>query len=374
MGASVPCCRTRLVSGPARAVAVSPEAEEGPPVRMTPRPVDRVRLRDLLRPPAPPRDTRVLTGQPARVPVRRDVTIADPSSGARTALAVWSYGPVASRAGQPSPDLVFVHGFRGDHHGLALLADCLPERAVLSVELPGFGASPAFPHAAHSVAHHADALRQVLAAARPTGTAVLVGHSYGSVVAARAVADARAAGGPLADALVLLNPIAEPALDASGSRSARLLSAAAQAWYEAAARLPERAGRALLGAPPIVWATTAAMTQTRDRAVLAYTHDQHRRHFSSFASARMLSEAYRGSSRGSVLDAAAHLDLPVLLIGGVQDPMGSPAAQHALAEHIRLAGGSPVLHLLDGVGHLLHYERPAECASLIRTWLSRADP
>ena len=243
-----------------------------------------------------------------------------------------------------------------------------------SVELPGFGASPAFPHAEHTVAHHADALRQVLAAARPAQPPVVVGHSYGSVVAARAVADARAAGRPSAAALALLNPIAEPALDASGSRTARLLAAGAQAWYEAAARLPERAGRALLGAPPIVWATTVAMTRTRDRAVLAHTHDQHRRHFSSFASARMLSEAYRGSSRGTVLDAAAHLELPVLLIGGVQDPMGSPAAQQALAARIRRAGGRPELHLLDGVGHLLHYERPAQCASLIRAWLSRTDP
>ena len=30
------------------------------------------------------------------------------------------------------------------------------------------------------------------------------------------------------------------------------------------------------------------------------------------------------------------------------------------------------VHVLDGVGHLLHYERPAACAALIRDWLRRA--
>ena len=121
-----------------------------------------------------------------------------------------------------------------------------------------------------------------------------------------------------------------------------------------------------------MWVTTLAMTRTRDRDVLAYTHDQHRRHFSGFASARMLSEAYRASSTGSVADVAARLTLPVLLVAGREDPLGSVPAQDALAAAIDAAGGTAALHVLDGVGHLLHYERPAACAALIRDWLRRA--
>ena len=47
-------------------------------------------------------------------------------------------------------------------------------------------------------------------------------------------------------------------------------------------------------------------------------------------------------------------------------------AQEALAAAIDDAGGTAELHVLDGVGHLLHYERPAACAALIRDWLRRA--
>ena len=100
---------------------------------------------------------------------------------------------------------------------------------------------------------------------------------------------------------------------------------------------PASPARLLLGAPPVVWVTTLAMTRTRDRDVLAYTHDQHRRHFSDFASARMLSEAYRASSTGSVADVAARLTLPVLLVAGREDPLGSVPAQEALAAAIDAA-------------------------------------
>ena len=345
----------------------TPSAAPGPPVR----------LRDLLRPPAAPADPRGLTGHPARTPRRHTLAVPDPVSGIRSSVAVWEYAPVPVAApgspGAPEGDaaaapLVFVHGFRGDHHGLALLADALPEHPIHSIELPGFGASEPFPHAEHTVAHHADAVATVVAALGLRATPVLVAHSYGTTVAAELVARDPSRWGRL----VLLNPIAEPALEASASVSSRVLAAVAEGYYEVAARLPERPARLLLGAPPVVWVTTLAMTRTRDRDVLAYTHDQHRRHFSGFASARMLSEAYRASSTGCVADVAARLTLPVLLVAGREDPLGSVPAQEALAAAIDAAGGTAELHVLDGVGHLLHYERPAACAALIRDWLRRA--
>lgn len=339
--------------------APMPPVPPGPPVR----------LRDRLRPPAAAADTARLTGLPARAPVRRPVSVPDPVSAAPLAVAVWEYAPApddAAAQGAGRPPLVFVHGFRGDHHGLALVADALPEHAVHSIDLPGFGASDPFPDAEHTVAHHADAVAAAVAALELPGAPVLVAHSYGTVVAAELVAREPGRWARLA----LLNPIAEPALDASASVSGRALAAVAEGYYEVAARLPERAARALLGAPPVVWVTTLAMTRTRDRDVLAYTHDQHRRFFSGFASARMLSQAYRASSTGSVADVADRLALPVLLVAGRQDPLGSVPAQKALAAAIGAAGGTAQLHVLDDVGHLLHYERPLECAARIRAWLA----
>ena len=123
-------------------------------------------------------------------------------------------------------DRVFVHGFRGDHHGLALLADALPEHPIHSIELPGFGASEPFPHAEHTVAHHADAVAAVIAALGLPAAPVLVAHSYGTTVAAELVARDPSRWGRL----VLLNPIAEPASSHRASRKeARATAASTQA-------------------------------------------------------------------------------------------------------------------------------------------------
>jgi pimeloyl-ACP methyl ester carboxylesterase len=63
--------------------------------------------------------------------------------------------------------------------------------------------------------------------------------------------------------------------------------------------------------------------------------------------------------------------VPVLLVAGREDPLGSGPAQEALAAAIEAGGGRAELHVLDGVGHQLHYERPGECAALLRAWAAR---
>ena len=324
--------------------------------------VPAVRLRDRLRPPSAG-DPSLFTGAAVRTPVRRDVQAADPVTGEPVPMAVFEYlpqGPTTART------LVFVHGFRGDHHGLALLADCLPGDRVLAVDLPGFGASQAFPTAEHTVAHHAGAVAEAIAPLEVGADAVLLGHSYGSIVAAHLAAqDPRRWA-----ALVLLNPISEPALSANGSLTDKATAAVAQGYYEVAARLPERLGDAVLRAPLITWITTLVMSETADARILAHTHDQHTRYFSAFATRASLAQAYRASTTGSVPDSAPRLALPVLLVAGAEDPMGSPESQEALAARIGEVSPRVSLAMLPGVGHLLHYEKAPECAALIEESLA----
>lgn len=53
---------------------------------------------------------------------------------------------------QRKPLLVMLHGFRGDHHGLQLIATALREKYhVVVPDLPGFGRSEPFPQREHSV-------------------------------------------------------------------------------------------------------------------------------------------------------------------------------------------------------------------------------
>ncbi|MGW9549579.1 alpha/beta fold hydrolase [Citricoccus zhacaiensis] len=370
-----------------------------PPRPVTARPLP-IRLRDRVVVPPAPRDTSVITGFSARTPERIMVEVPDPVSGRPTPLAVWHYAeespagdvPVAGPggsggAGGDRTPIVAIHGFRGDHHGLALLADCLPGMEIFLPELPGFGHSPAFPDAPHTVAHYVTALGSAVealelvpgtsagrrAAAPSAGLPrpTLLGHSFGSVIAAQLAA----ADPDRWDGLVLLNPICEPALTADDSTSKVLMSRIAEGYYEVSAALPERLGSALLSSPLVVWITGTVMAKTADRHTLAYLHDQHQNYFSAYDHRQVLVEAYRASTTGSVLDVAEQLRLPVLLVAGADDELGSIRGQKKLARRVGRASPHAQLEILDGVGHLIHYERAPEAAALIsafRAELGRA--
>ncbi len=269
--------------------------------------------------------------------------------GVRT--AVFEYGP------EDAPAIVFVHGFRGDHHGLEPVAAHLPGLRVIAPDLPGFGASDALPLA--TIDAYATWLRALVAAeAAAAGEApAVLGHSFGSIVVAHA-----AAGGLDASRIVLVNPIATPAL--SGAN--RIGSLLALGYYRAAAALPERAGLAVLGAPPIVRGMSAFMAKTRDRSLRAWIHDQHDRYFSRYASRRSVLEAFDASIRHTVGEVADRIRLPVQLIAADLDDITPLAQQHRLRTLLPDAR----LSVLRGVGHLVHYEQPREAAAVIRRFLA----
>jgi pimeloyl-ACP methyl ester carboxylesterase len=256
-----------------------------------------------------------------------------------------------------------VHGFRGDHHGLRRLINALPEHLVVVPDLPGFGAStpftqPGYEHTASGYESVVLALVEALELPRET---VLLGHSFGSIVAAGVVARHP----ETFERLVLVNPICRPALQTSRSQSAG--TAVAAGYYEASARLPRRAGEALLRARLIVDVTTAAMLTSRDRVTRAYVRDQHRAYFAAFSDPATLLEAYRSSITDSVRDVAAEIATPTLLIAGEKDPLGSVEGQVALAgmmQHARL-------EVIPQVGHLIHYETPHTAAAAIEDFLER---
>ncbi|WP_306233368.1 alpha/beta fold hydrolase [Agrococcus beijingensis] len=268
----------------------------------------------------------------------------------RVRTAVFEYGP------EDAPPIVFVHGFRGDHHGLEPIAAHLPGFRVIAPDLPGFGDSGALDEA--TIEAYADWLRAFVASTAPG--AVVLGHSFGSIVVAHA-----AARGLDAPRIVLINPIASPAL-AGGNRVGSLL---ALGYYRAAAALPEPAGLALLGAPPIVRGMSVFMAKTRDRDLKRWIHDQHDRYFSRYASRQSVLEAFDASIRHTVGEVAGRIDQPVQLIAADRDDITPIAHQHRLRQLF------PQAHLavLHGVGHLVHYEQPREAAAIIRRFLGEAD-
>src|SRR5699024_3965331 len=140
---------------------------------------------------------------------------------------------------------------------------------------------------------------------------IVVGHSFGSILVSHLAASHPEA----LPELVLINPITSPALEGS----ARFLTVLTRAYYSLGARLPERQGRALLSNRLIVRAMSEVMATTSDAGLRRYVHDQHDRHFSSFADRQSLAQAYATSVAHTVTEVAAALTMPVLVIAGDRD-------------------------------------------------------
>lgn len=287
----------------------------------------------------------------ARVPVHTEEVAL---RGGRTRL--WVY-----RADDTAHRVVFVHGLRGDHHGLEPIIAQLDGVQVVVPDLPGFGASQPLPAGRHDIAGYAAWTQDLLAAVAPAGDAVLAGHSFGSIVTTAAVARGAAVRG-----LVLVNPIAASAL--AGPR--RFLTGLTVAYHRVAGALPERAGTWLLRHPLMTRIASVAMATTPDAALRRWIHAEHDRYFSTFADRRTLLEAFHASVRHDVAESAPAVGVPTLLVAAERDDIAPLPAQRALAERFTDAR----LAVVPGTGHLAHYEAPAAVAREIESFLAALRP
>jgi pimeloyl-ACP methyl ester carboxylesterase len=255
--------------------------------------------------------------------------------GGRTAY--WTYGPEDAET-----TVLAVHGFRGDHHGLESVVAFLPGVRVI---MPGRE-------------HDIDAYAQWLTAFadQVAPGAVILGHSFGSIVVSAAVA-----GGLRTPRLILVNPIGAPALEGPKAVLTRL----AILYYALGARLPERAGTELLRNRIVVRIMSLAMVKTSDPAVRRFVHDQHDTYFSDFADREVLREAFVTSVSHDVREYAPHIAVPTLLVAAQRDDITPIEAERALAPLFPDATLVEIAH----VGHLIHYEAPAEAAAAIRRFL-----
>ncbi|WP_349828883.1 alpha/beta fold hydrolase [Brevibacterium litoralis] len=300
-----------------------------------------------------------------RTPTRADLAVHLPD-GTPVPTATWRY-PVQA-AVEASRPLLLVHGFRGDHHGMDLIARDVRDREVWVPDLPGFGATPPPGGREMDLETYVEWLDGVVARIESvTGRRPFVaGHSFGSILVAHRAARLQEDG--LGDPIALLNPITAPALEGPS----KVWTRAAVAYYRVSARLPERLGDAVLRHPLIVRVMSEVMATTGDRMLRRYIHDQHARYFSTYADRESLAQAFRTSVSHTTTEMAARLHRPVLVVNGARDTIATPEATAAFVA--ALPAGTEVTHqVLDGVGHLLHYERPLQTATVLDEFFRRFD-
>lgn len=268
--------------------------------------------------------------------------------------AYWVYGPSDAEV-----TIIAVHGFRGEHHGLEPVVAHLPGYRIISPELPGFGDSTPIPGRTHNLETYAEWLAAFAAAVAPG--AIILGHSFGSMVSSAAVAD-----GLETPRLILVNPIPAPALE--GPRG--LLTRLAVGYYVAGAKLPKPVGEWILRNPLLVRAMSLQMVKTSDPAIRRFAHDQHDRYFSRFADRDLLHEAFLTSVSNDVRQFAPRVAVPTLLIAAQKDDIAPIEASRAL---VKLFPDAELVEI-PAVGHLIHYETPQPAADAITRFLGPSAP
>lgn len=335
--------------------------------------------------------TSVLEGVPGPlIPgTRHDALIGDGAQAVMTRY--WQYGKGMNDGTFPegSYPVLLVHGFRGDHHGLEIIANYLlkliPNVSIISPDLPGFGRSADLPENTldknsqgedninayvawlNDFVKHTNPARETSHENAQPLPLHVAGHSFGSIVTS-----AFAAAHPNSLALLsLINPISEPALEGSQRVASRLASL----YYRAGAALPEKIGYPLLRSQLITRASSEVMMRTKDKAMRRFINGQHAAYFGSFGSRRGVLSAYEASITHTAAEYAAAIRVPVQMLVAEDDDLGTPETARAMyatltsrnlpASSTGSTGARERLDMIPEVGHLIHYETPRLAAELI---------
>lgn len=246
------------------------------------------------------------------------------------------------------PTLIMIHGFRGTHHGLLLIAKKLKGYNIIIPDLPGFGRGPKLK--TYDLESYVNWLQAFIKKHNSSDGVVLLGHSFGSIICA---AYAKEHPDTITQ-LVLVNPIGAPALE--GPK--KVMTKLAVTYYKIGTKLPEKYAHKWLAAKPIVRVMSVTMAKTHDKGLRTYIHNQHDQYFSRFHTPQSVLEGFTTSISHNVADYAKKIPVPTLLIAGSLDDITPLSDQYALVKKFPKAK----LKVINDVGHLTHYETPEKVA------------
>ncbi|MDO5087553.1 MAG: alpha/beta hydrolase [Comamonadaceae bacterium] len=248
------------------------------------------------------------------------------------------------------PTVVFIHGVLNDHSVWALQSRHLAHHGynVLAIDLPGHMRSAGAPPAS---VEEAAATVLALLDAQGIERAALVGHSFGSLIALQAAANAPARVSHLALVGTAFPMKVSPALlEASVSAPEKAIHMV-NVFSHSTLCPPHASGGA--GGAWLPGASRALM-----RRVLASN-----RQANVFHTGFKACDSYAGGEQ-----AMAAVQCPTLLLIGRHDQMTPPKAARALAAHA--APGVPVQQVQVSAGHSLMTEAPDEVLHALTRFLA----
>ena len=263
--------------------------------------------------------------------------------------------------GDPSkPTLVMIHGFTGDHYGFQKLIPLLEaDYFIITPDLPGSGISTLQPQSQWAIDPLAKLANEFVANLQLEKPPIILGHSMGGLVVSSMVHQAPDL---FANKVILLSPVPTKIRWLDSRKIGALMG---EFQYFIGHKLP------VVG-PVIIkskWLTTLIaniLITTKHKSTVEFTHQQMQNNLNFISSIKYYYMLTKDINRRGSLDYATTLaQKDTLVINGDIDRV-VPLSE--LEKLIKASGAQ--LTLIEGVGHDIHYEKPAEAARAIKTFLT----
>ncbi len=261
--------------------------------------------------------------------------------GQQVTVRYWTYG------NPQAPAMVLLHGFRGNHRGLILLAQLLLHYRVIVPDLPGWGESDPLT-VRHDFSNYSIWLREFISTVASNGV-VLAGHSYGAVMAMLYAAKHHDG----LRQLILIEPVL-------GDRT--ISNRLGQLYYQIADRLPPAIQNAWIKNTVLNRLTTEIMTVTKNRETKRRIVADEQANVPQIRTPVEL-EAFHSFYETTFDSIAQKISTPTLVIAGDRDQMTPLSATQKFTE--KLPHGKLVV--LPGAGHFAPMEIPSAIAQAIET-------
>ena len=256
------------------------------------------------------------------------------------------------------PTLLLVHGFTGSHDGFQYLVPLLSEYHLVIPDLPGFGVSP-LPHAKLTLRELGALLVEFAKALNLPNTPHMVGHSMGTLVVAEAARQAPQ--GLFSHKIVLISPVPSRIRPVD---SRKLGAMASQLYYTASNRLPV-VGKRIAKSRIITRVSTRMITTTRSRTERKKIYQHHFDNLNYISSISWYSRLYKEINKTGLADYLPTLELfDLYLVNGTRDSVTPLKKLRKVTKNSKAK-----LYAIPNVGHLSHYEKPAELATAIKSFL-----
>ena len=267
----------------------------------------------------------------------------------------WFY-PANTADSRKAENVVLVHGYRGDHHGLEAFAGGLTDYNVYAPDIPGFGTSSPM-KSEHTLDNYVLWFEKFLKAI-DLKSPIAIGHSFGTLI----ISAAEAKSSPL-KALICNNPVAGGVTKGVS----RFLLNFVKGSYWFAHILPQGAGLAMLKTPLLVDSMSSYTTKSDDKVLRKWIKNQHRLHFNSFANSQVVWESYVASIVNTMAPYVPLVKKPILLIAAELDEITPVSAVIKMSEQMHDAS----VHEISNCGHLVHYEAAEETIGAMKAFIAK---